>query len=1576
MSTKKFKLVLLNLGILIALISVLALTNPSNQPTVETNFNQPKTATLYETAYIHVDNNWTDTQTTYAWCTGGNGSTYATRFIIENEDFDGTGYDIGMLIENSAVFFEIRHCAINSTLVGILLNDVSNGRIYLNQLNDLATIQGKDATTGNRDGEYGKEPIGILVNGSQDIVITENNIQNLTAGDGGDADGTGIGGDGGHAYGILCRESSEVDLTYNIIQNIQGGIGGDIDTGTQGGEGGDGYGIHLKDVADSLIQLNNITNITGGNGIAGGGTYSYGGFACGIYTYYVDAIEVLDNEISVITGGQGSGHASGHAKGIQGTFLKESLYSDNTIFNIFGGDGLTSGDDGKDGYGIHFLDSSFSEFTRNEIFNISAGKGDGGSSHDGYVIGCDFFKCFNNSIVENTISALHGEAKSGVFGAYILRSDGNEFLNNIIANLSTGAGSTIHTNGLVLAYSNFNTISNNHIVDFIAENDDSLCGIEIESESSYNVIANNEITNFQQLSEGDVYGILMSANHNEVRNNEITYFEVGGTNTNLVSGIYLDAANFSYVSQNLISHFAADDDSDLYGLALDASTSNEIDENIISDFIGGDSGSLRGIYLMTSDNSIITSNNITDILSSCPTSGILGTGSESTEVRTNRIENITYIGATDLYGISFEAASHFTFIEGNEITILNCTAGSVYAVVNVESDECVQSNNIISHLSGGTASYCLGIYVISSDFNSVEENAIQYLYAKTAYGIYITQSPYGSIAKNVISHLYAHNGTDATVAGTSGTSGGISKGIICEISDNGTIYQNEISNLFGGDGGNGMAGDDGVIGDHGGAGGAGGKCVGLEIISSDDVNISSNQISSFFPGNGGDGANGGTTTSGVAGTVGGNGGAGGASGQILAISILNSKNALNVLNHIYDMVGGNGGSGANGGSGGLNGIGGYGGSGGVGGMIIAIQLDNVDNGINVQNTLSVFEGGRGGAGGIGVDGGAGGTGGTCYIIFNINSNGGINKDNAISYVIGGSGGNGGMGTNHQGNEYVGGAGGDGGPTYAIFSASGVQQGHYRNTISNCEGGSGGNGETGETPGVGGDGGISYGVYLTDVDDSFYFGNHISVMGTSNGGEGSIVVYDGNPGLGYGFYIDASSTGNTFFHNMIYTEYNRDASSLNSWNITSVGNYWEFYSGIDADANGIGDTPYLLSAESLVQDELPLMTEGSYSNDLDMDGLSNDLEIAYGTDPDDFDSDDDGVSDGAEIHTYHTNATNDDSDEDNLGDWDEIFIHLTNPNNNDTDSDLLRDDLEFTHGCDPFDNDTDDDTLFDGFEVKSGLDPLVSNLGFDQDQDTIPDVVEYSWGLNPTSSNVGLDSDDDMLSDILECNNYSTDPLSSDTDSDEMPDGWEILFNLNPLDDSDGAIDADNDLLLNVFEYMNATNPNLNDTDDDGIFDGFEVLKYRTDPRNNDTDSDFMPDGWEIENYLDPLLANGYIDSDFDGLANLEEYEHGTDPWEIDTDNDGLTDEQEVHHYLTDPLKADSDGDGVIDILELFEYGTDPNDPEDGGVDNPTGDIPGDSEMTPLTVWQIVGISAGGVTALGAGGFILWKKKKL
>ena len=124
---------------------------------------------------------------------------------------------------------------------------------------------------------------------------------------------------------------------------------------------------------------------------------------------------------------------------------------------------------------------------------------------------------------------------------------------------------------------------------------------------------------------------------------------------------------------------------------------------------------------------------------------------------------------------------------------------------------------------------------------------------------------------------------------------------------------------------------------------------------------------------------------------------------------------------------------------------------------------------------------------------------------------------------------------------------------------------------------------------------------------------------------------------------------------------------------------------------------------------------------------------------------------------------------------------------------------------------------------------------------------------------------------------------------------------------------------------------LVDSDGDGLAD-VDELALGTDPTNPDTDGDGLSDGVEVRMGTNPLVPNVIEgcdptqDTDGDRLNDCEERLLGTDPCAADTDGDGLTDLVEVHSG-TNPLAPeedlDSDGDGVSNAIEV-ETHTDPN----------------------------------------------------
>ncbi|NHJ03873.1 MAG: hypothetical protein EAX90_03555 [Candidatus Heimdallarchaeota archaeon] len=325
---------------------------------------------------------------------------------------------------------------------------------------------------------------------------------------------------------------------------------------------------------------------------------------------------------------------------------------------------------------------------------------------------------------------------------------------------------------------------------------------------------------------------------------------------------------------------------------------------------------------------------------------------------------------------------------------------------------------------------------------------------------------------------------------------------------------------------------------------------------------------------------------------------------------------------------------------------------------------------------------------------------------------------------------------------------------------------------------------------------------------------------------------------------------------------------------------------------------------------------SISDDIDNDGLTNAEEIDLGTDFCNSDTDSDGLLDGeevfgnygtSEINGYGTNPLIYDSDFDGISDGEEVEYWLLGYSEAGFGNTEWYSDNDFDGMFNLIDPDSDNDGFLDGLEISCGWNPLNPNspdIFADPDDDGLDNQAEAMLGTDPLNP----DTDSDGLLDGEEARfvgdgsiagetGYGTDPLIFDTDGDLIPDGeevdyWNSQYNSNWYEDYDG------DFIINLLDQ---------DSDNDGISDGLELS-------NN----------WNPRNYYDPADE---IDSDNDGLTNLEEIEqYFTDPNNPDTDSDGLLDGEEVsgnygtleiNGYGTDPLLCDSDSDGISDGAEVI-----------------------------------------------------------
>jgi MYXO-CTERM domain-containing protein len=319
-------------------------------------------------------------------------------------------------------------------------------------------------------------------------------------------------------------------------------------------------------------------------------------------------------------------------------------------------------------------------------------------------------------------------------------------------------------------------------------------------------------------------------------------------------------------------------------------------------------------------------------------------------------------------------------------------------------------------------------------------------------------------------------------------------------------------------------------------------------------------------------------------------------------------------------------------------------------------------------------------------------------------------------------------------------------------------------------------------------------------------------------------------------------------------------------------------------------------------------------DADGDGLWDGLEKQLGSNPNDADTDDDGLLDGEE-QSYDVDTDSDglinvldpDSDNDGLFDGTEMGKTCNNPATKATLGHCRADADAGQTKTDPIDPDTDGDGKRDGSEDAN----LNGRVDMGEGKPT-----------DASDASVTKDFDGDEVGDALE-KFLGSDDKDADSDNDGHLDGDEN----NPSDDTDS------DGFVNIIDA---------DSDGDALFDGTEAGKGCQHPSTNtaenrckkdgdagatktstllkDTDHGGVSDGAEDANLngsidvkeLDPNDGTddaNVVDKDSDGLSDGLETTLGTDPNDADTDNDGLLDGEEL-----DP-SIDSDGDSIINVLD-------------------------------------------------------------
>ena len=328
-----------------------------------------------------------------------------------------------------------------------------------------------------------------------------------------------------------------------------------------------------------------------------------------------------------------------------------------------------------------------------------------------------------------------------------------------------------------------------------------------------------------------------------------------------------------------------------------------------------------------------------------------------------------------------------------------------------------------------------------------------------------------------------------------------------------------------------------------------------------------------------------------------------------------------------------------------------------------------------------------------------------------------------------------------------------------------------------------------------------------------------------------------------------------------------------------------------------------------------------------------LESIFGiTDPNDLDTDRDGMSDGYEYW---------------FSEWDLEENSWTMNPLSDTDVDVDSDGDSFDCNGDGeitdselFDNLAEHDARWLGKRLESGNMPNgTGTVSYGQDAvnaivEELGATVDDAWGqLYELFSTKSLDSSDKVgLINQYDPDNFNkslsgiSDPTDEDSDRDGMPDGWEFCYSV-----------YQEVLPVNSFRWsLNPVNPL--DTDYDPDADGWFDRTISDSPASQGKwiERDFIP------YHTDHQLENGASSLYF---TNIMEYDNGTKPLDPDSDSDSLvmaplfqdgivvdylqdmslTDGRELFKYGTNPLDNDTDGDMMPDFYEYYRGWNETND---------------------------------------------------
>ncbi len=508
-----------------------------------------------------------------------------------------------------------------------------------------------------------------------------------------------------------------------------------------------GTGVELLDSSDNLIDGNVIDNAAGENGV----------FLAGSDYNCITNNNIYDSGAATSTS-LSSQNIRYKVEGAQ-VFISRGVFLDPSNHNIVANNSIS----GYTGTGVELLDSSDNLIDGNVIDN-SAGE------NGVFLASSDYNNITNNAVYDSGATASTSLSSQNI--RYKVEST-----------------QVFISRGVFLDPSNHNIIADNYISGYTGT------GVELLN-SSDNLIDGNVIDN--AVGENGVF--LAGSDYNSITNNAVydsgattsaslslqnIRYKVEGAQVFISRGVFLDPSNHNTITNNYISGFTGT------GVELLDSSDNLIDSNVIDNAAGE-----NGVFLAGSDYNSITNNNIYDsgaatstgfssqnirykvegaqvfisrgvfldpsnhnVIANNAISGYTGTGVELLDSSDNLIDGNVIDNSAGENGV-FLAGSDYNSIINNDVT--GCYGDSTpmsIASQNIRfkiertqvfisrgvfldpSNHNIIANNTISNITG------TGVELLGSSDNIIDGNEIS---NNAESGILLQESSSTNISNNVI----------------------------------------------------------------------------------------------------------------------------------------------------------------------------------------------------------------------------------------------------------------------------------------------------------------------------------------------------------------------------------------------------------------------------------------------------------------------------------------------------------------------------------------------------------------------------------------------------------------------------------------------------------------------------------------------------------------------------------------------------------------------------------------------------------------------------------------------------------